>query len=130
MPNIYYPSPPPPPPPLSPPPPSLITTTAPNPLASHFPPKVSFRDNTVELFELKFYIDLGLLKTIYSYLGDETQLFKIISLATLYLYKNSLECKVKSLLKIMKNINNITARKLSKKAIKSDNKVKALISTL
>jgi hypothetical protein len=33
--------------------------------------KVSFRDNIVEPFELKFYVDLGLLKTIHSYLEDK-----------------------------------------------------------
>jgi cell fate (sporulation/competence/biofilm development) regulator YmcA (YheA/YmcA/DUF963 family) len=56
--------------------------------------------------------------------------FKLISLATSYLYKNSLKGKAKSLLKEIKNINNTIARQLSEKAIKSNNKVKALISTL
>ena len=103
-----------------PPPPSPITTittttttaaiaTAPNPPASHFPPGVSFRDVTVEPFNPKFYIKLGLLKTIRSHLKDET-LFKLISLTTLYLYKDSLEYKIKSLLKSIKNTNDATAR--------------------
>jgi len=74
-------------------------------------------------------MDPDLLKTIYSYLNVKTP-FKLISLATLYLYKNSLKYKVESLLKIIKNINNAIARELSKKAIKSNNKVRALISVL
>ena len=74
-------------------------------------------------------MDPDLLKTIRSYLNVETP-FKLISLATSYLYKNSLECKVESLLKIIKNINNAVARELYKKAKKSDNKVRALISAL
>jgi len=53
-----------------------------------------------------------------------------MSLITSYLYKNSLEYKVESLLKIIKNINNAIVRELSKKVIKSDNKVRALISAL
>src|SRR5580692_9580042 len=115
--NVYYPDSPPPP---SPPPSPLITTittttttaaiaTAPNPPASHFPPRVSFRDITVEPFDLKFYVKLGLSKTIRSYLKDKI-LFKLILLTTLYLRKDSLECKVKSLLKSIKNTNNATAR--------------------
>ena len=53
-----------------------------------------------------------------------------MSLATLYLYKNSLKYKAESLLKIIKNINNAVVRDLSKKVIKGDNKVRALISAL
>ena len=75
-------------------------------------------------------MDLGLLKTIYSYLEDETQLFRLILFTISYLYEDGLEYKVKILLKSIKNINNIIARKLSKKAIKSNNKVRALISVL
>ena len=75
-------------------------------------------------------MDLGLLKTIYSYLEDETQLFRLILFAISYLYKDGLEYKVKILLKSMKNINNATVRKLSEKAIKNNNKVRALISVL
>ena len=67
-------------------------------------------------------MDLGLLKTIHSYLENETQPFKFILLATSYLYKDSLEN--------IKNINNTIARRLSKKVIKSNNKVRALISVL
>ena len=84
----------------------------------------------VELFKLKFYIDPGLLKTIYSYLEDKIQFFRLMLLAISYLYKDGLEYKVKILLKSMKNINNAIVRKLSEKAIKSNNKVRALISTL
>ena len=130
--NVYCPDPPPPPPPII----TITTTTTaaaiatmPNPPASYFPPRVSFRDVTVEPFDLKFYVELGLLKTIYSYLKDKTP-FKLILLATLYLHKNSLECKAESLFKSMKNTNNATARWLSKEAIKSDNKVRAFISVL
>ena len=72
---------------------------------------------------------LGLLKTIRSHLKDET-LFKLISLATLYLCKDSLKYKAESLLKSIKNTNDATARWLSKEVIKSDNKVRALISVL
>jgi hypothetical protein len=53
-----------------------------------------------------------------------------MSLATSYLYKDSLECKVEFLFKSMKKINNTIARKLSEKAIKSDKEVRALISVL
>ena len=53
-----------------------------------------------------------------------------MSLATSYLYKNSLEGKAESLLKEIKNINNAAARQLSEKVIKSNNKVRALISIL
>jgi hypothetical protein len=74
-------------------------------------------------------MDLDLLKKIYGYLNVKTP-FKLISLITSYLYKNSLECKVESLLKIIKNINNAVARQLSKKVIKSNNKLRALISAL
>ena len=84
----------------------------------------------VELFKLKFYINPGLLKTIHSYLKNETEFFKLILLTTSYLYKDSLKYKAKSLLKNIKNINNIIARRLSKKAIKSNNKVRAFISIL
>ena len=83
----------------------------------------------VKPFKLIFYMDLVLLKTIRSYLNIKT-LFKLISLITSYLYENSFEYKVESLLKTIKNINNTTARQLSKRAIKSDNKVRAFISTL
>ena len=83
----------------------------------------------VKLFKLKFYIDLVLLKTIHSYLNVEI-FFKLILLATLYLHENSLKYKVESLLKTIKNINNTTVRQLSERAIKSNNKVKALISIL
>jgi len=83
----------------------------------------------VQPFKPKFYVDLDLLKIIRSYLTVKTP-FKLMLLATLYLYKNSLKCKVESLLKIIKNINNAAARQLLKEAIKSDNKVKALISAL
>jgi hypothetical protein len=48
----------------------------------------------------------------------------------LYLYKDSLEYKVEFLLKSIKKINNIIARKLSEKAIKSNKEVRALISIL
>jgi hypothetical protein len=138
------PLPPPPPPPLPPPPPpppppsyssssssppSITTTIAATTTTITTAPKVSFRDNIVQPFKPKFYVDLDLLKTIYGYLNVKTP-FKLILLATLYLYKNSLECKAESLLKIIKNINNTIARELSKKAIKSNNKVRALISAL
>ena len=128
--NIYYFNPPPPSSPIT----TTTTTTAAiatmlNPPASHFPSGVSFRDIMVEPFNLKFYIKLNLLKTIRSHLKDEI-LFKLISLTTLYLRKDSLECKIKSLLKSIKNTNNTTARWLSKEVIKSDNKVRALISVL
>jgi len=83
----------------------------------------------VRPFEPKFYVDLNLLKTIRSHLTVKTP-FKLISLATSYLRKNSLKCKVESLLKIIKNINNAAVRQLLEEAIKSDNKVKALISAL
>jgi len=121
MPNVPSPPlPPPPPPPLplpSPPPPITTTTatttaavaTAPNPPASHSSSKVLFRDNTVQPFELNFYVDLGLLKIIGSSLDIKTP-FKLISLITSYLYKNSLKYKAESLLKIIKNINNAVAR--------------------
>ncbi len=46
---------------------------------------------------------------IYGYLNVKTP-FKLILLITLYLYKNSLKCKVESLLKMIKNINNAIAR--------------------
>ena len=84
----------------------------------------------VELFKLNFYIDLGLLKTIYSYLENKIEPFKLILFATSYLYKDSLKYKIKSLLKNIKNINNAIARRLSEKAIKSNNKVRALINIL
>jgi hypothetical protein len=74
-------------------------------------------------------MELDLLKIIHSYLNVKI-FFKLISLATLYLYKNSLKGKAESLLKEMKNINNAIVKQLSKKAIKSNNKVRALISTL
>jgi hypothetical protein len=74
-------------------------------------------------------VDLDLLKTIYGYLNVKIP-FKLISLVTSYLYKNSLKYKAESLLKIIKNINNAVARELSKKVIKSNNKVRALISVL
>ena len=61
---------------------------------------------------------------------NEIEFFKLILLATLYLCKNSFKYKVKSLLKNIKNINNAIARQLSKKAIKSNNKVRALINIL
>ena len=83
----------------------------------------------VQLFKPKFYIDLDLLKTIRSYLNVKTP-FKLILLITSYLYKNSLKYKVESLLKIIKNINNAIVRELYKKAIMSNNKVRALISAL
>ena len=83
----------------------------------------------VQPFELNFYVDLGLLKIIGSSLDIETP-FKLILLVTSYLYKNSLKYKAESLLKIIKNINNIIARQISEKAIKSNNKVRALISAL
>jgi hypothetical protein len=62
---------------FSPPPPPLpfITTTATTTAAittTFNLYKVSFRDNMVEPFKPKFYIDLGLLKTIHSYLENET----------------------------------------------------------
>ena len=129
MPNV--PSPPPP----SPPSPPITTTTATttaittNPPTSYSPPRVLFQDNTVQLFKLNFYVDLDLLKTIRSHLNVKTP-FNLILLATLYLYKNSLKCKVESLLKIIKNINNAVVRELFKKVVKSDNKVRALISVL
>ena len=104
---------------------TIATTTA----AVAIAPKVSFWDNTVKLFKLKFYINPVLLKTIYSYLNIKT-LFKFILFTTLYLHKTSLECKTESLLKTMKNINNVIARQLSKRVIKSNNKVRALISVL
>jgi hypothetical protein len=75
-------------------------------------------------------VDLGLLKTIYSYLEDKIQPFRLISLATSYLYKNSLEYKAEFLLKSIKKINNTIVRKLSEKAIKSNKEVRALISVL
>jgi hypothetical protein len=84
----------------------------------------------VELFELKFYMDLGLLKMIYSYSEDETQPFRLMLFAILYLYKDSLECKAEFLLKSMKKINNTIVRKLSEKAIKSNKEVRAFISIL
>ena len=61
------------PPPPPPPPITTITTSATTAaITTAFNlSKVSFRDNTVELFELIFYVDPGLLKTIYSYLEDE-----------------------------------------------------------
>ena len=121
------------PPPLPPPPPPFITTTttiAATTAAVATATKVLFQDNMVELFKLNFYMDLGLLKTIYSYLENKTELFKLILFATLYLYKDSLKYKIESLLKNIKNINNTIARRLSEKVIKSDNKVRALISTL
>jgi hypothetical protein len=74
-------------------------------------------------------VDLDLLKTICGYLNVKIP-FKLISLVTSYLRKNSLKCKVESLLKIIKNINNAVARELSEKVIKSNNKVRALISIL
>jgi len=74
-------------------------------------------------------MDLDLLKMIYSYLTVKTP-FKLILLATLYLYKNSLKYKAEPLLKIIKNIDNAIVRQLFKKVIKSDNKVKTLISVL
>ena len=74
-------------------------------------------------------MDPVLLKTIHSYLNVEI-LFKLILLTTLYLCENSLKYKAESLLKTMKNINNITVRQLSKRAIKSNNKVRALINVL
>ena len=74
-------------------------------------------------------MDLNLLKTIRSYLNVKTP-FNLILLTTLYLYKNSLKYKVESLLKMIKNINNTIVRELYKKAIKSNNKVRALISVL
>ena len=130
--NIYCPDPPPPLPPIT----TITTTTttaaiatALNPPASHFPPRVSFQDITVEPFNLKFYIKLGLLKTIHSHLKDEIP-FKLILLVTLYLCKDSLECKVKSLLKSIKNTNNIIVKWLSEEVIKSNNEVRALISIL
>jgi len=74
-------------------------------------------------------VDLDLLKIIRSYLNIKTP-FNLILLVTLYLYKNSLKCKAESLLKIIKNINNAVVRELFKKVIKSNNKVRALISAL
>ncbi|XTI84251.1 hypothetical protein V2W45_1327495 [Cenococcum geophilum] len=138
MPNVPGPPPPPPLPPPPPfPPPVTITTaattaavaTALNPSASHSPPKVSFRDNMVRPFKPKFYVDLDLLKKIGSYLNVKIP-FRLMLLTTLYLRKNSLKCKAESLLKIMENINNAVARQLSKKVIKSNNEVRALISAL
>ena len=120
------PPPPPPPPPLYPPP---ITTTTAATTAVATAPRVSFRDDTVRPFKPNFYVDPDLLKKIRSYLNVKTP-FRLILLATSYLYKNSLKCKAESLLKIIENINNAIARQLSKKAIKSDNKVRALISAL
>ena len=117
------------PPPFSPPPPPPPPTIAATTAAVATAPKVSFRDDMVKLFELKFYVDPVLLKTIHSYLNIKI-LFKLILLATLYLCKNSLECKAKSLLKTIKNINDIIVRQLSKKAIKSNNEVRAFISIL
>ena len=112
--------------PLPPPPPPAIAATI---AAVATAPKVSFRDNTVKLFKLIFYIDPVLLKTIHSYLNIKI-LFKFILLTTSYLRENSLECKTESLLKIIKNINNATVKQLSERAIKSNNKVRALISIL
>ena len=74
-------------------------------------------------------MDPDLLKTIRSYLNVETP-FNLMLLANLYLYKNSLKCKAESLLKMIKNINNAAVRELYEKAIKSNNEVRALISTL
>jgi hypothetical protein len=67
-PNLYFDFPPSP-PPLPPITTTAITTAA---IATAFNlSKVSFQDDTVELFKPKFYMDLGLLKTIHSYLEDE-----------------------------------------------------------
>ena len=74
-------------------------------------------------------MDPDLLKIIRSHLNVKTP-FNLILLATSYLYKNSLKYKAESLLKIIKNINNAVVRELYKKVIKSDNKVRALISAL
>ena len=79
----------------SPPPPPPITTA----------PKVLFQDNTVKPFKPKFYIKLDLLKIIRSHLNAKT-LFKLILLATSYLYKNSFKYKAEYLFKKIKNINN------------------------
>jgi hypothetical protein len=131
--NISYPDPrsdffSPPPPPL---PPITTTATTTAAIATAFNlSKVSFWDNTVEPFKLKFYVDLGLLKMIHSYLEDETQPFRLMSFTTLYLYKDSLECKAEFLLKSIKKINNAIAKKLSEKAIKNNKEVRALISIL
>ena len=74
-------------------------------------------------------MELNLLKTIHSYLNAKIP-FKFILFTTLYLYKNNLKYKTKPLLKKIKNINNAKARQLSKKAIKSNNKVRTFISAL
>ena len=74
-------------------------------------------------------MDPDLLKTIRSYLSVKTP-FKLISLITLYLYKNSLKYKVEFLFKTIKNINNAIARQLFKKVRKSNKEVRALISVL
>ena len=42
---------------------------------------------------MKFYVDPGLLKTIHSYLEDETQPFRLMLLAISYLYKDGLKYK-------------------------------------
>ena len=104
---LDFPPPPPPPPPFS-----FITTTATTAaIATAFNlSKVSFRDDTVEPFEPKFYVDPGLLKTMRSYSEDETQPFRLMSLATSYLHEDSLECKAEFLLESMKNINNADRR--------------------
>ena len=83
----------------------------------------------VKPFKPKFYIELDLLKMIYNYLNTKTP-FKFILLITLYLYKNSFKYKTKSFLKKIKNISNTKIKQLSKKAIKSNNKVKAFINIL
>ena len=124
MPNVFSP----PSPPITATAATTITITT-NPPTSYSPPRVLFRDNIVQPFKPKFYVDPDLLKTIRSYLNVEIP-FNLILLATLYLYKNSLKYKAESLLKIMKNINNTAVRELYKKVIKSDNKVRALISAL
>jgi hypothetical protein len=68
-PDPYFDFPLPPPPPL---PPITTTATTTAAIATAFNlSKVSFQDNMVEPFELKFYMDLGLLKTIHSYLEDK-----------------------------------------------------------
>jgi hypothetical protein len=118
---------------LPPPPPPPITTTttiAATTATVAIATKVLFWDDTVELFKLNFYVDLGLLKTIHSYLENKTELFKLILFTTSYLHEDSLKYKVESLLKNIKNINNAVVRRLSEKAIKSNNKVRAFISAL
>ena len=65
---LLPPSPPPPPPPIT----TITTSAITAAIATAFNlSKVSFWDDTVEPFKPKFYVDLGLLKTMHSYLEDE-----------------------------------------------------------